>query len=95
MGKQPKKLNDSMITDSTSFKKLSMISEWRELTVEERIDKAMSTLGIDEQWRGAVARGANHIPVARFAVLVNEAEERAKTSKPRYFIASIRNELAA
>ena len=86
-------INDSLITEKVS-KKLSMINEWRKLDVEERIDRAMTELEIAEDWRRAVARGANHIPAARFATLVAETKERA-SNKPRYFIKSISRELSS
>lgn len=92
MGK-PVAISESMITDK-SLKRLSMISDWKSLSVEERIDRAMNELGISSEWRRAVARGANRLTCARFATLVAEAKERATSSKPRYFIKSISRELS-
>ena len=56
------------------------------------INTAMKRLGISDEWRPAVARGANYIPGERFWSLVDYAT-KARKSPARCFIKCINNEM--
>ena len=87
--------NERFLKKSSNDNQMNHMKGTNHLKVKERdymINTAMKRLGISDEWRPAVARGANYIPGERFWSLVDYAT-KARKSPARCFIKCINNEM--